>query len=265
MTARSLEQIIQRQIHRWNYIAQLLNYHPGRPPGDVPAPREEGGTRHPVLCISRDLGAGARWIAKALCERLGYQLMGSQLIDEVARDLKVQRSLIETLDETTRGAIELMLESQVRGRQIEPGDYLRALYRVIQTIAIKGGVVLLGRGARFIVRDRSALNVLITASLETRCRRYAEQETCGIREAEARLLRADRDRAEFIRRYFGQDVRDPAHYDLSLNTDRVSAEAAVELILRALELRGYDLSVMAIRDDRTLRAGGRAGASAAVK
>ncbi len=239
--SRSIEEIINRQIHRWNNMRALLR----RPDADLEpddpavAAAEPECPVHPVICISRDIGAGARAIAQGLCEELHYELFGSRSIHAIANDLKVQKRLIESLDECSRDELGLMLESFLQGHEIESSDYLRSLTRVVQALALQGGVVLLGRGAGFILRDRSALNVYVTAPLVDRIARVCQYEKFGEAAARARIVEADKERRRFLKQFFDVNPADPTQYDLIVNTRRVPPVAATELILAALRVRGF--------------------------
>jgi cytidylate kinase len=41
----------------------------------------------------------------------------------------------------------------------------------------------------------------------------------------------------FIKNYFKEDINDPKHYDMMVNTDKVSIESAAESIKKAFLLR----------------------------
>ncbi len=47
------------------------------------------------------------------------------------------------------------------------------------------------------------------------------------------LDRAEANRADYIKRFYGIDQESPIHYDLVINTDRLSSGQAAELVLHA--------------------------------
>ncbi len=238
--ARNIEELINRQIHRWNSMSELLGA--GQPPAPAQArvtPVEVGGQRHPVICISREVGSGAREIARRLCQQLNYTIYGKEVINQIATDLKVQQRLINTLDENSRGELQLILESYLHGRATETTEYLGTLVRVFQTMARRGGVVLLGRGAGYVVHERAALTLLVTAPLERRIARIQAYTSQTAAEARAFVLAEDQRRDQFTRQYFKIAHNDPQQYDMVLNTGRMEPEAAVEVVLAALRARGF--------------------------
>jgi cytidylate kinase len=242
-----IETLIDRQINRWNNITQLLRYAPGQSP-KASAAEIKPGLRHPVICVSRRIGSGARAIVTLLGQRLGYEIFGSLLIDEIAKDLHVQRKLVDSLDETARGEVETMLESYLHGREISSEEYFRSLIRVVETLTLQGGVILLGRGTSFIVGHHAALRILITAPIEQRVKRLMEYQKLDEAEAHRRVSESDHQRHGFVQRYWKTDINDPLNYDLVINTERLHPADASALILLALEKRGFDLDRMTIHE-----------------
>lgn len=248
---RNIEEIVNRQIKCWNSLTSVLHYEPGDTSGGQASEVIQPAVAHPVICISRDVGSGARVIVQNLCERLGYEVFGHALIDEIARDMNVQRQLVDALDETSRNELELIIESYLKGREIDSQEYYCSLVRVIRAIALKGGLILLGRGGAFILGDQSALNVLITADVPDRIERLMGYENLDREAAEKKLHESDLRREKFARKLFKKDIHDIKTYDLVINTTRICPAAAAQLILKALEYRGYNLDTMKIASMQT--------------
>lgn len=239
--ARNIEELINRQIHRWNSISTVLRKEPsGLIENDYE--RRSGETErtfHPVICISREMGAGAREIARLLSRRLNYELFGSEIINQIATDLKVQERLIRSIDEQDRDQFRILVDSFLSGHEIEASDFLNSLTRVVKALAMKGGVVLLGRGGNFILGDQSALNVRIVAPFGERVERVQRYLNIGEEKAREMVERTDILRTRFIHHYFHADVHDNKYFDLVINTSRLPTVAATELILAALRVRGF--------------------------
>src|SRR5262249_54452006 len=68
----------------------------------------------------------------------------------------------------------------------------------------------------------------------------------GVERATAERMIADRDREKetFISTLYGEDWRDPAHYDLVLNIDQFSNEMAVEIIVKAAQAKGIEATAV---------------------
>lgn len=241
---RHIARIINRQVNRWNSIAEALKC---SPLADQNVHPDRAGNIHPVICFSRDLGSGSRIIAQGLCERLGYELFGSRIIDEISKDLQVQRQLVDSLDETAQNELDLMVETFLRGGEFDARDYYASLARVLKTLALKGGVVLLGRGAGFILRDQAALCAYITAPPQDRVQRLMAYYAIDEKTARDRIQESDQRREKFVRKVHRCELNDHRNYDLVINTHRMEPPNAVDLVLAALKARGYDLNTLRVQ------------------
>ena len=134
------------------------------------------------------------------------------------------------------------LESRGRGddfRDLDPaGD---------QETADRGEVVIVAHAASFALADEpDVLRVLVTGSPESRVRRLVEE---GRSEAEAKeqVAEGDRARASYLKRFHGVREELPTHYDLVANTDRLSVDAAAEIVLSAAGRSSSRVSGLASR------------------
>jgi cytidylate kinase len=53
-------------------------------------------------------------------------------------------------------------------------------------------------------------------------------------EAERQVERLDRAHADYVKRFYGADIRDPALYDLVLDSTAIDLDACVDLLLTAV-------------------------------
>jgi len=91
----------------------------------------------------------------------------------------------------------------------------------------------LGRGGNFILPRDRCLRVRIVAPLEIRVEYLASMLGVSADEARAAAEQGDADRQAFTRHYFDADVDDATHYDLVLNMDLYTLDAAVVMVLQA--------------------------------
>jgi cytidylate kinase len=80
--------------------------------------------------------------------------------------------------------------------------------------------------------------VRLVAPREARLDRLRSREGLDARAAAERLEKLDSDRSEFIRRHFRCRPDDPGQYDLVLDTASFGLDHTVDLVIRALELKG---------------------------
>lgn len=204
-----------------------------------------------VVCISAATGAGAEDVVPLVAAKLGFRLVDEGIVARAAReagvephvvaDVELRRSFISRLlkDLGTPAFVAAGTGFLISDEDEGPssGD-LRSLIRgAIEETADQGGVVIVSHAASIALAGREQLlRVLITGSSEKRVTRVAAAR--GISEESAARVVTDSDaaRADYLRRFY--DVREerPTHYDLVLNSDRLSADEAAELI--SLAARG---------------------------
>jgi cytidylate kinase len=145
--------------------------------------------------------------------------------------------LLETLNEKGLTVLEDWIATLVFKRHLWPNQYLKSLMKVISTIGRHGRAVILGRGANFILCPECpdvSFRVRIVAPLEMRVQNVARDFNIESEEAKRRVLRTESNRRAFVRKYFHADITDPYNYDLVINIETLSIDAATEAIKGAL-------------------------------
>jgi cytidylate kinase len=121
--------------------------------------------------------------------------------------------------------------------------YLQALESVVKELARRQPLVILGRGSHFILKDYpGALHVLVVAPLEVRVNRLMQQRKLDLETAKLEIDHSDKSLREFIKRYFDAELEDPSHYDLVVNTDHFSFQAAASMVVDALALKNQAMN-----------------------
>ena len=207
-----------------------------------------------VITIRGQLGSEAPEIGKACAEVLHINYVDREIITRIAEWLQCPRQeviakeiLPITLTERIARAIKhdfTRIGYSVRtgpGRDnpfIDDIRYVKGLRSVIRELARSESVVIYGRGSQFLLKKHpDAFHILIVAPLETRIKRI--MESLGLYEEAARrkIARSDNSRREFIKRYFKAKLEDPIHYDLIINTEHISFESVVSIIVGAASVK----------------------------
>jgi cytidylate kinase len=119
--------------------------------------------------------------------------------------------------------------------------YIEALDSVVRKLARDGSIVIRGRGSQFILKEHpGALHVLIVAPLDIRVERIMREDKLDEDAARQEIAGYDSSRHEFIRRYYQAELEDPLHYDLVINTGRLSFETTVSNIINTFRLKTQD-------------------------
>ena len=228
MTDKVIERLIQRQINQWSHWEAVLRK--AEDPATVPT--------RPTITISRELGAGGRGLAESLAERLDLQVHGYDIVEHIAQDRELEHEVVAQLDEQLTSQIDLWIKGVLQRRIFLRDEYHVALVRVVRTLAARGGVVVLGRGGNFILREEADLRLRLVADVEHRARRLMEAQGLSEQEARERIAESAQGRREFVEKLFHADIDDPRNYDLVINTTGLSDAVVLDLALRALRKRG---------------------------
>ncbi len=208
----------------------------------------------PIVTIRGQLGSGAPEVGRLVAGRLHADYVDREIIAEVASRLNRQEKEViakEMPPSTLLGRIAEALEHSyafgdgMAGAYLPMGQiplddarYLQALETVVRELARSQSLVILGRGSQFILKGYpDTLHVLAVAPLEIRVRRVMQDLNLAPEAARSEIGRYDSCLRQFIKRYFKTELEDPAFYDLVINTERFSYEAAASMAVDALSLK----------------------------
>jgi cytidylate kinase len=187
------------------------------------------------VAISREAGAGGSLIAKLVGQRLGWEVMDKNLLDQVAQRYQLSRQMLEMVDETTDNWAYDILGTWLDRKTITREKYVVRLARVVVAAARKGNVVFVGRGTQFLLPRAHGLAVRLVASQPFRIRQVMVRENLDSAGAKRFVEETDRGRREFALRFFRHEIADPCVYDLVLNTERLGAETTADMIVAAYQ------------------------------
>ena len=204
-----------------------------------------------VVCFSGPDGSQMRDVAAKAATSLGFSLVDEAIImraaaeagvdPQVVADVEQRRSFMDRcLDALTMGGdVTAVVFTGGGGGYLPPeehvSDELRSLIRMaIEETADRGNVVIVAHAASHALADRDdVLRVLVTASPETRCARVAAEQGLSEKDATRAVAEADANRADYLRRFFGERAELPTQYDIVLNSDRLPIRAAAAVVAAA--------------------------------
>src|SRR5437879_12807441 len=143
----------------------------------------------PVITVTRQYGSGGSDIARLVAERLGWELVDNQFVEEVARRAGVRRDEVAQRQERAPGLLERlagtlavaspeMFIAQAAVPRVEQDEatLVKVTERVIGEAAMHGRVVLVGRGAQAVLGNRpDALHLYVVASKPFRMKLAVER------------------------------------------------------------------------------------------
>lgn len=222
----SIEAIINRQLIRW----ELESRSSDEPRTARPRPK-------PIVTISRQSGSRGSYFGSRLAQRLGFQRLHRDAIEQMSSTTGYQKRVLESLDEKFRDRLELLVESILTGRTLDHTDYTRQLCRMVLSMSELGGVILMGRGGNQILGPRRGFHIRVVCPEDRRIEYLVKYKECAKAEAEKIIEQSDSGREKFIRQVFGVDIDDPHHYDMVVNTSYMDIEDLVETTVIAYKAK----------------------------
>ncbi len=195
-----------------------------------------------VITISRQFGAGGITLGQQLAKKLGYGFIYEEIIEKVAEKEAVSKDWVKSLDKDGGGTLSNFMAGFVPSRLIDhifdtqrqymdEKTYIKLLYQIVPQIAQRDNIVIIGRGAQFILKDYpDTHHVLLIADLAHRInfmmRRYQLTEDA----ARKAVTKEDLRRRKLLRLFQVADHDRPDHYDLVLNMGKINIDLAQELV-----------------------------------
>ena len=197
--------------------------------------------KRPAITISRETGAGAITIGENVRQSFqsiergchSWALFDQNVVKAMLEDHQLPKHLEDFIKEKDKPALKDAFE-ELLGLHPSTPALVQRMSRTIRKLAAAGGVVLIGRGAQIICANLlHAFHVRLVASLDARIQHIADYFGLSEKEAAEYVKRHDRDRKQYVRRYFGADVTDPHHYHLVINSAKLGYEEATRIIVEA--------------------------------
>ena len=200
-----------------------------------------------IVTLAREYGSGGGSIAQLLADRLGWKLLDRCLVEKIAQAARVEPSVAQAYDERPDPWFDRLARAFWQGgglRGALPGpsfdvfdaNTVASLTQgLIEEAAAMGNCIIVGRASQCILQRRSdTFHVFIYAPRKERLR-LVRQRHASLAEAEEALDVRDRQRAAYVRRFYGQDWTNRHLYHLMLSSSQ-GEQVAVSTILTALGL-----------------------------
>jgi cytidylate kinase len=201
----------------------------------------------PVITLSRQVGSLGDEIGRAVSIRLGIRLVDQDILSEIGQRLGVPATRVSHRDERDPNIVSELVRTMRRlypatvtpatsdNTELDPASYLQVTRQVIWEVARTGDVVIVGRGASFVLGEHpDTLHVLVVAPVDVRVERLMATDGLSETQARKRVAESDSSRARYIRRFYHANWLDLNNYDLVLNSGHFSELHATSLICSAV-------------------------------
>jgi len=196
-----------------------------------------------AIALSQVDGAGGESIGSEVAQKLGFGYLNEGIVAQVAADQKVDPAVVADA-ERRRSFLDRVasLAAHGGGQGVaveawpnpldEPDKLLPLIREAVQDAAARGNVVLVAHAASYACSEQAdVLRVSVTAPVSTRASRVAAAHGISEKDAAKSVKKSDAGRAAYLKKTYGISSESPSDYDIIINTERLTPNAAVELIV----------------------------------
>jgi len=188
----------------------------------------------PLVTVSGEYGAGVYKVSAELAARLGVKLFDYRTLDKIFGKLRADQRLSHWLDEQQPLTQKKWMKFLFSKNNPKMSEYLPHLVRTIMAIVPEGGVIV-GRGAHLILVDCQVFRVKVVAGPKFCAKRIAEREGITVKAAGKLAANINKERIQLVKEIYNHFPTDKTYYDLVLNTEILTADQIVRIVLAAVE------------------------------
>ena len=200
-----------------------------------------------VITIARSSGSGGRTLGKLLAEQLGINCYDREILRMASDASGINEALFGQADERLKRSplFGILKKNPYKGGVIPPenSDFVsddnlfNYQAKVIKELAAQESCVIIGRCADYLLRDDPDVIKLYFCAPKKDCvARVMNQNGLSEKEAERRIEKIDKYRAEYYRYYTGRDWNDARNYNFCLDTTSMSYEKLVEVVTNFIQI-----------------------------
>lgn len=199
-----------------------------------------------VISIARQYGSGGRTVGKMLAEKLGISFYDKEIIRMASDESGIDLKLFGKVEGGDSVKPSLFSKNTIyKGKLHQPDskefisdeNIFSYQAKIVNDLAEKESYVIVGRCVNYVMKDRpNTLRVFIHAPWEFRVEQASEKISGSREDIEKFLLKDDKRKQDYYRRFTGGIWNDATNYDLCLNSGKLGFEKCVEAIEAQLKI-----------------------------
>jgi len=205
--------------------------------------------------VSRLYGSGGSEVAARVARELRWSLLDNAVVDAVADRLGIAPAQVAAREERVPSLVKRLVDAMALGSQEwltpiaaaerPPTDeqLVEVTRHIVEEAIARGPIVVVGRGAQAMLAERTdALHVFCYASRPALIARVMGRDTTSAEDAARLVDDINEQRQQWVRRHWNRAWRAHENYHLSVNTEWLGIEGAVDVIVSAGRRRFTGLS-----------------------
>jgi len=207
-----------------------------------------------VITVEREYASAGAEFAHRLADRLGWRLIDHCLVEEIAQEAGVPKSLVENCDERLdpwyyrvgkafwHGSVERLPAPPI-DKVFDSERMVSMVRNALKERTAGGHCVIVGRGAACALSQTPGVfNVFVYASMTRKIRWFEEHFPERADQARREIEATDSRRESYIRRYYDQDWTDRRLYHMMINSC-MGFEAMIQATLDGTALAAQQQAV----------------------
>ena len=208
-----------------------------------------------IITISRGSLSATEKIAKKVSEKLNCPVVTREEVIEAAEKYGIK--------ETGLGDISFIDKAPSFWHKVSDlrKQYLICFQTALFDFALQGNLVYHGHLAQLLLQKIPfVLRVLLTAPVEYRIKTLMQESGKTMEEASNHIKLMDERRQKWSQFLYGVDWKDPVHYDIVYNIEKMNVDLIADLITNVVTREEYKLSAESVQTLKNLHLASKAQA-----
>jgi cytidylate kinase len=197
-----------------------------------------------VITISRQYGSEGLKFAKELSDVLNYKFVYKDIYKQISESKDISINELKALESLTSIGVDFfqkLIDSSYISRIIgkknisyETNEFISLIETTIKEFAKMDNIVIVGRASQCVLRDYpKAYHIRIVKEFNERVNYLVNLKGVSREAAESTILRKDKERESYIKKFYNAKWDAPELYHLTINLSRVSFDEGI-LIIKGL-------------------------------
>ncbi len=183
------------------------------------------------ITITREFGSMGRPIAKALSERLGIEYYDRDIVEEVSHQLNLPVSKISDVEESSKNHFLAGMFPLGTDTEYIQDMIFDVQKDIILELARKSSCILVGRCADYLLQNQpNVINIFIYAPFKAKLENCISELEMTEDEAKKAIMKVDKARTAYHKRYAGYAPYDPKHKQLMIDSSLLGVEGTADMI-----------------------------------
>lgn len=190
------------------------------------------------ITITREFGSLGRPIARSLSEQLGIEFYDRDIVEEVSKQLNLPVSRISEAEEKSHHWLFSSMFPLGTDEQYIQDMIFDVQKDIILDLAGRSSCIIVGRCSDYLLQnEKNTINIFIYAPYAKRLENCINSLDMTEDQAKKMIMRVDKARKAYHKRYAGYTPGDPRHKHLMIDSSLLGVEGTADMIARVVKMK----------------------------